>query len=200
MFETIPLIAFMGVMFYISIHDCKYRSIPYFTVPILFIIAPIYIWLSGVSFTIASLCFLYVFMSFALLFIVGRGGFGIGDVIVVALAGWIIADFDGLYTYLLYLFAPTMFLWFLGNLIVYWKRHGFDMKGFFKFRKIVNVKDLKPGMVMANDNFMHGLTEKDIEDLKKRFCQVSIKEPMAFVPVVFISILIYFILHYSELV
>jgi Flp pilus assembly protein protease CpaA len=201
MIEFVPLLAFLGLLGYISIVDIKYRMIPYWTIPVLFILAPIYIFLAELSFTQASFSFTILLVTFLFLFVIGRGSFGIGDVIVMAVIGWVIADIGNVYVYLINIFAPCLALWFVGNIIYHWHKNKetFSFKDFFQFRKKVHTSKLLPGMVLSHDNFMHGLTEPEIKEMQKKDEEIEIKQPMAFIPVSFISLSVYYIWLYSVL-
>jgi len=59
------------------------------------------------------------------------------------------------------------------------------------FKKTINISKVKPGMVLAKDNFMHGLDEKEIEQFKKQGHKLlEIKQPMPYIPVVFGTLLV----------
>ena len=198
MYEIVPLFAFLVILLYISIEDIKYRMIPYWTVPILFAIAPIYIYLADLSFTKASFSFMMVACLFLFLFIVGKGSFGIGDVMVMAVIGWVLGDISNAYVYLIYIFAPIWLIWYIINIVDQSRKYGFKWKELFKYRKSISTSELKPGMVMANDNFMHGLTPKDIEEVQKRYDEVTVKLPLAFCPIACIATILFFILLYAQ--
>jgi len=189
--EFIPLAIIFGVLGYISIHDLKYRNIPFFTIYLLFALSPIYLYLSGANFTNASMCFLFTFGVFTVFFILGRGGFGFGDVIIIAIMGWIVADFGALETYM-YILGICLAIWW--GICIIWYKKKLRCKGWLHgFRRTIDTKDLKPGMVLESDNFMRGLNEKKIKDIQGKLDEVDIKEPMPFIPAVFISTLIFFV-------
>jgi hypothetical protein len=92
---------------------------------------------------------------------------------------------------LIYIFAPTLFAWFIINAIYHIKKFG--MKDFWKYRQVVKTKNLRPGQVLEEDHFMHGLTPDKIKELQNKFDEVSIKNPYSFIPTIFISMVIYII-------
>lgn len=198
MYEIVPLIAFLVILLYISIEDIKYRMIPYWTVPVLFGIAPIYIYLADLSFTKASFSFMMVSCLFLFLYIVGKGSFGIGDVMVMAVISWTLGSIDHAYIYLIYIFAPIWLAWYIISIANQARKYGFKWKELFKYRKIISTAELKPGMVMANDNFMHGLTPKDIEEIQKKYDEVTVKLPLAFIPIAFIATAIFYLWLYIQ--
>jgi len=198
MIEIVPLIAFLVVLGYMAVHDLKYRSIPYVTIPVLFILTPIYIYLAELDFTIAGLSFFILAGCFAVIYVIGRGGFGVGDVIVMGVIGWLIADTNTIYVYMLYILSPTMFLWFCINMVYHVKKHGYHgWRSFFQFRKRISTKDLEPGMVLSWDNFMTGIREEDIPKLQEKYEFLEVKQPIAFIPVPFISLIVYYVGLYS---
>ena len=189
--EIIPLIGVFIVLTYISIHDLKYRNIPFFTVYLLFGLAPIYLYLANISFTSASFCFLFTFGVFTVFFILGRGGFGFGDVIVIAILGWMIGDMGSLGLYM-YFLGGSLVIWWVVCIVYYKKR--LRCKGWLHgFRRNISTKDLKPGMVLEGDNFMQGLKKEQIMGLQSRFDHVDIKEPMPFIPPLFISFVVFIV-------
>lgn len=192
MYEIVPIVIFLIILLYISIEDIKFRLIPYWTVPVLFFVAPIYIYLAELDFTKASFSFILVAGLFLFLYIVGKGSyFGIGDVMVMAVIGWALGNTANAYVYLIYCFAPTLFIWFIINAVYHIKKFG--TKDFWKYRRIVKTKDLKPGMVLESDNFMHGMTPDKIKELQGKYDEVSVKQPYSFIPTTFISMVIYII-------
>lgn len=192
MYEFVPLAIFLAILLYISIEDIKYRMIPYFTVPILFFIAPIYLYLAELDFTQASFSFMMVSCLFLFLYIVGKGiYFGAGDVMVFSAVGWSLGSIAHAYVYLIYIFAPTLFVWFIISAIDQIRKFG--TKDFWKYKKVVKTKNLVPGQVLMDDHFMHGLTPDKIKELQSKFDKVSVKTPYSFIPVIFISMVIYII-------
>lgn len=66
------------------------------------------------------------------------------------------------------------------------------MKG---FKQTLPIDELRPGMVLATDNFMHGLTINDIEKLRHEgYITITVKNPMPFIPCIFIAFLIVLII------
>ena len=189
--EIIPLIGVFIVLTYISIHDLKYRNIPFFTVYLLFVLAPVYIYLADMNFTSASFCFLFTSGVFTVFYIMGRGGFGFGDVIVIAILGWMVGDIGCLGVYMYFLGSSLVVWWII--CVVYYKKR-LRCKGWLHgFRRNIHTMDLRPGMVLDEDNFMHGLKEEQIKGLRDRFDHVDIKEPMPFIPPVFVSFVVFIV-------
>jgi hypothetical protein len=57
-----------------------------------------------------------------------------------------------------------------------------------KIKAKLPIDKVKPGMVLAEDGFMHGLTEKDIDDMKlKGETELIVKAPLPFIPVIFLA-------------
>jgi hypothetical protein len=80
------------------------------------------------------------------------------------------------------------------------KQNGKGFKNIFTKTMLVPTNELKPGMILAHDYFMKGLTEKEIEELKKT-CNstIMIKQAYPFIPVIFMSFLMYVIVYLAVL-
>jgi Flp pilus assembly protein protease CpaA len=200
-FEVIPFFAFFVILGYISLVDLKCRMIPYWTVPVLFLFAGLYIYIGNLNTIIASVSCVIATTTFFVLFIFARGGFGIGDVMVMSAIGWLIADTSGVYTYMLYILMPIGALWVVGSMTYHYKKFGKQkVRDLMKFKKTIPVEELQVGMVLEGDNFMNGLTKEQISDIQQKQETVSIKQPISFIPVPFISLVIYYALLFSGLV
>lgn len=188
--STILLLLIILILFLASIEDLKYRRINKWTVVFLYILVPFYLYSRDISMLTASFCFMFTLAVFVSLWFISFGSFGMGDVLVISALGWMVADFHILHVFLLtmgVLSIPWGIFW-----IIKYKRDPRYSGVWHGFKKLIPIKDLQVGMVKAEDNFMKGLTETEIQDLKNTGVRnIRVKQPMPFIPVVFASVLIY---------
>lgn len=194
----ISAVALLLTLFFSSKEDIKYHRISKKYVIICFIIVIIYNNIVGASVekTIAFSLTLGLFSAFTFL---SRGGFGFGDSLLLGSLGWFIGNL----LYLQYFFVVLGFCMLILGAYFIIKNHKQNGKGFkniFIKNTLVHVNDLKPGMILANDYFMKGLTEKEIEELKKT-CDttIPIKQAYPFIPVIFLAFLLYVIAYIAIL-
>lgn len=178
------------VLFYASFEDLRYRTISKWKVVYVYLFSICYMIVSF-NFTFSSsVLFLFSLGVFVCISLVSRGGFGMGDALVLGAVGWVMGDF----------FVFQRFLYFLGVISLFWGMTWFvwiyynseDKNVLKTFRQIqrIHVSKLRAGMVLAGDNFMHGLTGEDIEKLRKKGGFVDVKQPIPFIPVIFLSFLL----------
>lgn len=194
--EYVILTLVIVALYLASAEDIKYRRISKKTIVYLYLLAPAYLYVSGADFMVASLCFMFTGVVFAGMWFISRGGFGIGDVLVITAIAWMTADFGILKIFLLSMAVmsiPWALFWI-------WKTHKNGYKGILHgFKKTLPIDELRPGMVLDSDNFMTGLDQKDIEDLKRSGrVYVAVKLPMPYIPVIFFALMVYivFILYF----
>lgn len=132
--------------------------------------------------------FLFGFIIFMGIAVFSRGHFGIGDAMVIGALAWYLGSFPQLQYFLFSLGLVSIPWWMLW---AFKFRSDNTFKGMFTgFKKSLPINEVKPGMVLATDNFMHGLTSIDIDKLRKDgFVAVNVKCPYPFIPVIFISFL-----------
>lgn len=186
---SIASILLLLTLYFSSKEDIKYHRISKKYVLITIII--VYAYNMCVMGSIEKLLsFIFTFGFFSLITVLSRGGFGFGDTIILGMIGWFIGDLILLsYFFLVLGFVMLM----LESYFIYTNRgNGNGWKGLFPKNKMVQVKDLRPGMILHNDYFMKGLTEKEIEDIRKT-CDttICIKHAYPFIPVIFTSFLLY---------
>lgn len=200
-FEAVPFFAFFAILGYIALVDAKSRTIPYWTVPVLFVLAGIYIYIGKTNTISASFSCIIATTTFLVLFVFAKGGFGIGDVMVMSAIGWFIADMSGVYTYMLYILLPIGGIWAVANMAYHYQKYGKQkVIDLLKFKRTITTAELQEGMVLESDNFMSGLTKEQIADIQKKQETITIKQPIAFIPVPFISLIAYFLFSQSGLV
>lgn len=194
MIQLVVSIILLGLILLIlafaSIYDIKYRRIETKSIIYLYILVPFYLYLTNADMTVASICFMLTLAMFIFLWVISLGGFGFGDVLTISVLGWLIADLDILHAYLItmgVMSIPWALFW-----TWYYARKP-EYKGLLHgFKKVIPVDKLRPGMVKANDSFMKGFTEEDIARFKDQgYTSVRVKQPMPYIPVVFITTLIY---------
>lgn len=183
-------------LFFSSMEDFRYHRISKKYVLICLIVVMVYNNLIGGSVE-ATICLILTLGLFSAFTFFSKGGFGFGDTLILASLGWYIGNL----LYLQYFFVIIGFaMLILGSYFVV-INHKQNHKGWKKiFNNIINVKvsDLKPGMILENDYFMKGLTEKEIIDLQKRTdinIFIRIKQAYPFIPVIFISFLCYVVIY-----
>jgi hypothetical protein len=117
------------------------------------------------------------------------GRFGIGDAMVLGALGWFYHDFTSL-QHFLFIMAGICIPWAVFCILYYGRHQGFlnAIKG---FKRNINIDEAQPGMVLASDNFMHGLTREDIDGMKHAgFVRIDVKQPFPFIPVIFIAFVV----------
>lgn len=182
----IILILIFVVLVLASWQDIKHRTIEAKSVIYLYVLVPLYLIISGKDMTVASFCFMFTLVVFLCLWAISMKQFGIGDVIVIAALGWMLADFDILYAFLItmgVMSIPWGILWWF-----YYNRKNGYRDVIRSIKKPLPINDVRPGMVLSNDGFMHGLTQKKIDKMKDDgYVMVDVKQPFPFIPVVFVS-------------
>lgn len=179
------------ILYLASVEDMKYRRISKKYVIAIFVLVLIYINAFGLYNVEGTISFILTFIVFSVLVVVSKGGFGFGDTLIISAIGMYLSDLFELKKYFL-IMAFTMMVW--GAMLILYNRikNKVPVKEQFKFVRTVNINDVKPGMVLANDYFMTGLTEKDIEKLKNDgYITLDVKQAYPFIPVILISFMVY---------
>ena len=179
-----------------SMEDFKYHRISKKYVLICLIIVMVYNNVIG-STVEATICLILTLGLFSTFTFLSKGGFGFGDTLILASLGWYIGNLIHLEYFFMILGFSMLILGAYFVIINHKQNH----KGWKKiFNNIMNVKveDLKPGMILATDYFMKGLTEKEIEQTKQNHPLgyiIKIKQAYPFIPVIFVSFLCYVIVY-----
>jgi len=168
-----------------SIQDIKTIEIKREIVIALYILAPAYLYTTDANYATAGLCFLFTLITFSSLWFISRKGFGFGDVLVISALAWMVADFSILRAFLLTMGVMSI-PWGLFWLWKYKKDPDLETMWTGE-KKEIPVSDLKPGMVLAEDGFMHGLTDREISRIQKVKDFIMVKKPMPFIPVVLLA-------------
>jgi len=185
--SLIILIIIFAILAIASYQDIKTTTISRNVVIALYILVPAYIYIRDVNYATAGSCFLFTLITFLCLWFISRKGFGFGDVLVISALGWMIADFTILRVFLISMGVFSI-PWGLFWLWRYKKNPYLDQMWTGK-KTMIDPEKLQPGMVLAEDGFMQGLTEKQIKQIKKQEKQsIWVKKPMPFIPVVFFTL------------
>ena len=148
----------------------------------LYILAPAYLYTTDANYATAGLCFIFTLITFSCLWFISRKGFGFGDVLVISALAWMVADFSILRAFLITMGVLSI-PWGLFWLSKYKKDP--DLESMWTGQKQqIPVTSLKPGMVLAEDGFMHGLTDQEISRIQKAKDFIMVKKPMPFIPIV----------------
>lgn len=193
---SVFLVAMGIVLFFASVEDLKYRIIGKWKVIWMYLIAMIIvISTNNVENIYVSMTFLLSLVVFILVAVLSFGQFGIGDSLAIAACIWVAACFGDIRHYLLLLSIVTL-VWACYWVLWLYRRNGTGhFVDSFRLKEIIHVSKLQVGMVLDGDNFMHGLKPEDIEELQNSGLQiVTVKNPIAYIPVIFISFLLFFIL------
>ena len=186
--SLIILLLIMSILAIASYQDIKTTTISRNVVIALYILVPAYIYVRDVNYATAGSCFLFTLITFLCLWFISRKGFGFGDVLVISALGWMIADFTILRVFLISMGVFSI-PWGLFWLWRYKKNPQLDQMWTGQPKQL-QTSDLQPGMVLAEDSFMQGLTSKQIKQIQKQEYQsIWVKKPMPFIPVVFFTLI-----------
>lgn len=196
---AIASILLLLTLYFSSVEDIKYHRISKKYVIICFLIVMIYNNLHGSSVE-ATISFLMTLGIFSAITFLSRGGFGFGDTIILGALGWYIGSLIHLqYFYITLAFSMLI----LGGYFVLknYKNNHKKLNMFLNNKEFVKTSNLKPGMILCDDYFMKGLTEKEIEEIQKNNdsdVAICIKQAYPFIPVIFLSFLIYVVMIIAE--
>jgi uncharacterized membrane protein len=177
------------ILFYASYEDILDRTIRAVWVVILYILVSIQAVATNQLSMQSTYVFIFALTFFLLMAILSRGQFGIGDALVIGAMGWF---FHSFYTFQTFLFVigavgiPWAFYWSW-----YYKKKYKYKSIFTSFKKTIDIDEAQPGMVLAKDNFMNGITRDEIETMKKNGEKtIAVKQPFPFIPVIFIGFIV----------
>ena len=188
--HAITSITIAVVLLYCSLKDFKYRTISRRIVAIVFVIVLAYRLIVGIP-AESSFAFLYTFIAFVSLAAISFGRFGMGDALLIGAVSWQLGSFAEVQQFIYAMVISALVLW----IIYFIKDKNYkNIKESLIGNKIttVPIDKVKIGSVLATDNFMAGLTELDIDKLKKSGVkEIQTKtQPMPFIPCIFIAYLI----------
>lgn len=102
------VIGVLVTLFYASYTDLKTRTIPRYLPIITYGFVAGYIFFAGKDPIVASICFGFTFIAFLCVWGISWGQFGIGDVLILAGLGWMVADIAILKAFLIVLGVMTI--------------------------------------------------------------------------------------------
>lgn len=180
-------------LYYASKEDMKYHRIDKKYVQIVFILVFIFTLLTRTYAVERTFSFLITLGIFSAITIFSKGGFGFGDTLILGALGWYIGSLMHLRYFFIILIGVIVF-WGLYQIITtdndIWDKKGF--RKYFEMKKMIPIDKVKPGMILAEDYFMKGLKETEIEDLKEGgLAYLNIKQAYPFIPVIFITFLLF---------
>lgn len=197
---AIASILLLLTLYFSSVEDMKYHRISKKYVLACFLIVIFYNNYIGGSVE-ATISFLLTLGLFSAITFFSKGGFGFGDTIILAALGWYIGNL----IHLQYFFITLSFSMLILGCYFVLKNYKQDHKGislFLNNKQFVKVGKLKPGMILCEDYFMKGLTEKDIEEIQNHNdadIGICVKQAYPFIPVIFLSFLVYVIMIVAEI-
>lgn len=178
-----------AVLLIASIEDLRHRTIRGIWVVTLYILVSANAIITGTISTQSTYVFLFSFILFMGIAVFSRGRFGIGDAMVIGALGWFYHDFMEFQSFL-YAMGCVCIPWAVFCILYYGRHQGF-LNAIRGFKRHITIDEAKPGMVLASDNFMHGLTQQDIDKLKiQGTVTIDVKQPFPFIPVIFVAYVI----------
>ena len=187
--HAITYITIAIILFYSSLKDFKYRTISRRSVAIVFIIVLAYRLISGIP-AESTFTFILILVAFVALTIISRGGFGMGDSLLISAIAFFFGNFSQIQYFIYALGVCGIIFWFV--YFIRDKDYRNIKEAFLSKVSTVPINEVKSGSVLSNDNFMCGLSLDDILKLKQRGVkEIQIKkQPMPFIPVIFVSFLV----------
>jgi len=189
----IPLIILFFILIVLiiaSYQDLKTITIKREIIIALYLLVPAFLYTSNANYATAGICFIFTLITFSCLWFISQKGFGFGDVLVISALAWMLADFTILRAFLITMGVMSI-PWGVFWLWRYKKDPDLESMWSGKKQKIP-VEKLKPGMVLADDGFMQGLTEKQIKKIRREKTSLMVKKPMPFIPVVLFALVAIF--------
>jgi Flp pilus assembly protein protease CpaA len=187
----------LGILVISSKEDLKYNTISKRNVMLILIFTLLYTLVYktyGIERTVA---FVIAFGMFGGVSLLSRGKFGFGDSVIIASLALYIGRVHEL-GYFFIILAYTGLAWGSWYMIrgrLKDKASGRKtLRAHLSLIDAVPIQNVVPGMILASDYFMTGLTESEIEKLKKRgLKELRIKYAYPFIPVILIAFIIYLV-------
>lgn len=175
-----------------SIDDVKYTRIKAKHVMIFYIMVMTYIVINDLFSPKTTTSFIIILVTFTCIAYFSKGKFGMGDALLLGALGWYFSGI-GKINMFLYVWAGVSILWAVYWIIYFYKKS--DIRDIvLGFKRKIPITELKAGMILSNDNFVKGITSKEIYDLKQNgVTEVEIKKPLPYIPVFFVTSLIAFL-------
>lgn len=182
----------LGILFIAGIKDMITRTISKLNVMLVYILGGVYYSLSVYNPMQTTMVFVFSLLIFCGIAFLSRGGFGYGDALVIGGLTIVLGTFPHFQKYL-YILGCVSLVWAVFMILWVFRKNGYHHISYgFKQKFLLPIDEVKPGMVLASDYFMNSLKQFDIDELKKHgTTSLLVKQPMAFIPVIFFSFLVY---------
>jgi Flp pilus assembly protein protease CpaA len=192
--QTILTLILISILILGSKEDLRYHRISKRYVMLILVFTLLYTLVYPTYGIERTAAFLIAFTMFGGMTLLSRGKFGFGDSVIIAA----IALYIGKVNELGYFFIILSFIsigwgaYCLLNTRIKNKGKTTPLRESFHQIDIVPMNNVVPGMILANDYFMEGLKEDEIEDLKKKgYTSLQIKYAYPYIPVILVSFLFY---------
>jgi Flp pilus assembly protein protease CpaA len=192
--QTILTLILISILILGSKEDLRYHRISKRYVMLILVFTLLYTLVYPTYGIERTAAFLIAFTMFGGMTLLSRGKFGFGDSVIIAA----IALYIGKVNELGYFFIILSFIsigWGAYCLLttrIKNKGKTTPLRESFHQIDIVPMNNVVPGMILANDYFMEGLKEDEIEDLKKKgYTSLQIKYAYPYIPVILVSFLFY---------
>ena len=188
----------LGILIIGSKEDLKHNTISKRNVMLILIFTLIYTLVFKTYGIERTAAFVIAFGLFGGITFISRGQFGFGDSVIIA--G--IALYIGRVHELGYFFIILAFVSLIWGAFFILKNQLKNkdktmrqrLRDSFHQIDVVPIDKVVPGMILASDYFMQGLTEQDISKLKRRgLISLKIKYAYPYIPVILMSFIIYLI-------
>lgn len=179
----------MVLMLDMSIDDIKHTRIKAWQVAMVYLLVMAYVSINNLFSPTTTTSFLIILIIFTTIAGLSKGKFGMGDALMLGALGWYFASLGKINVFL-YAWAAMSFCWAIFWIIYLYNKS--DIRDIvLGYKKTIPIYELKAGMILAKDNFVKGLTEKEISDLcNTGVKEVEIKKPLPYIPCIFFAFLI----------
>lgn len=176
-----------------SIDDVKYTRIKASHIIIFYVFVMSYIIINDLFSPKTTTSFLMILIIFICIAYFSKGKFGMGDALLLGALGWYFSGIDKINMFL-YVWAGVSLLWAIFWIIYLYKKS--DIRDIvLGFKRKIPIAELEAGMILSKDNFVKGLTFKEVNDLKNSgITEIEIKKPLPYIPVFFITFIVAFFL------
>ena len=177
------------LMLDMSIDDIKHTRIKAWQVAMVYLLVMIYVSINDLFSPKTTISFLIILVIFTTIAGLSKGKFGMGDALMLGALGWYFASLGKINGFL-YAWIAMSFLWAVFWIIYLWNKS--DIRDIvIGYKKTIPITELKEGMILAKDNFVKGLTEKEVIELCNTGAkEVDVKKPLPYIPCIFLAFLI----------
>jgi len=177
------------LMLDMSLDDIKHTRIKAWQVAFIYLLVMIYVTMNDLFSSNATISFLILLFVFTPIAGLSHGKFGMGDALMIGALGWYFASLSKIDIFL-YAWITMSLFWAIFWIIYLWNKS--DIRDIvIGYKKTIPVTDLKAGMILASDNFVKGLTDKEINKIKGTGVkEVAVKKPLPYIPCIFLAFLL----------